>query len=360
MTEQNRAKVYFIPCGHPADEDKLQRQLMQLIREKKLLGFIEAKDLVAVKTHFGEAGSQGYVRPHFFKGLADLIRRKNGKPFLTETSTLYVGQRSNAVDHLQLAYDHGFTPENTDMGIIMADGLLGDEETEVPISGIRYPSVRIATLAVKAQALVLVSHFTGHVASGFGAALKNLGMGLASRRGKLIQHSTATPSIKSKKCTACGMCIRWCPSFAIRIGEEKVAEIDAQKCIGCAECLAVCRFDAVAFNWSETYEALQEKITEHAFGVYETKRGKGLYINFLTRITRDCDCMNRYEPICQDIGILVGLDPVALDAASLDLVESRLGQTLDRVAYDIPIRRQLEHAAKIGFGTPEYHLLTLG
>lgn len=352
--------IQFISCENPADEEKLSRMLMQLIREKKLLNFISAKDMVAVKTHFGEAGSNGFIRPHFLKGLGELIKRKNGKPFLTETSTLYLGRRNNAVDHLQLAYEHGFTPEATGMPIIMADGLFGDEEIDVPISGQRYRNVKIASQAVKAQALVLVSHFTGHVAAGFGAALKNLGMGLASRRGKLIQHSTAKPSIKEKKCTGCGTCIRWCPSSALRLSEGNKAVIDKQKCIGCAECLAVCRFDAVGFNWSESYESLQEKIAEHALGVVETKRNKALYINFLTRITRDCDCMDRYEPICPDIGLLVGSDPVALDAASLDLVEERLGKPLSQIAYQIPMRRQLEHAEKIGFGSTEYELQKFG
>jgi len=144
------------------------------------------------------------------------------------------------------------------------------------------------------------------------------------------------------------------------LSEENKAVIDKQKCIGCAECLAVCRFDAVGFNWSESYESLQEKIAEHALGVVETKRNKALYINFLTRITRDCDCMDRYEPICPDIGLLVGSDPVALDAASLDLVEERLGKPLSQIAYQIPMRRQLEHAEKIGFGSTEYELQKFG
>lgn len=349
--------IHFISCNDPADEDKLNRQLMQLIKEKKLLNFISPKDMVAVKTHFGEAGSDGYVRPHFLAGIGDLIRRKNGLPFLTETSTLYVGRRSNAVDHLHMAYEHGFTPEATGMPIIMADGLYGDEETDIPIKGERYKSVKIATGVVKAQALVLVSHFTGHVVAGFGAALKNLGMGLSSRRGKMIQHSTAKPVIKSKKCSGCSSCVKWCPAGAISMGDDNIALIDQQACIGCGECLAVCRFDAVAYNWSESYEVLQEKITEHALGVVETKRGKGLYINFLTRISKDCDCMSRFEPICPDIGVLVGTDPVALDAASMDLVEERLGAPLSTVSYNIPLRCQLEHAQKIGFGTLEYDLI---
>ena len=130
------------------------------------------------------------------------------------------------------------------MPVIMADGIHGDEEVEVDINGEIYRKVKIASLLSRIQGLIVATHFTGHIVSGFGGALKNMGMGLASRRGKMIQHSTSKPLIKKKKCTACGECIRWCPADAIEFKEGK-AEIDPGLCIGCAECLAVCRFDAV-------------------------------------------------------------------------------------------------------------------
>ncbi|MBN2345473.1 MAG: 4Fe-4S binding protein, partial [Candidatus Aminicenantes bacterium] len=168
--------------------------------------------------------------------------------------------------------------------------------------------------------------------------------------------STATPSVKKKKCTGCGACLAWCPAGAISMAGG-VAGIDRKACIGCAECLTVCRFDAIGYNWAETYERLQRKITEHAWGVAEAKKGRALYINFLTRISKDCDCMGGYHKILPDIGVLLASDPVALDAASLDLVEERAGRPLGALAYDIPCRVQIDHARELGFGNPDYRII---
>ena len=172
----------------------------------------------------------------------------------------------------------------------------------------------------------MVSHFTGHMVAGFGATLKNLGMGCASRKGKLVQHSTAKPEIIIDTCTGCGTCVTWCPQEAIALHDD-VAVIDGKKCIGCGQCLAMCRFDAVQYNWGATYEDLQKKVVEHAMGICSLFSGKSLFINVLTRISKDCDCMgDTYEKILPDIGILVSRDPVALDAASLEMVEKRAGK----------------------------------
>lgn len=348
--------VYWIPVNKGEADRELAPALEDFLKKKKLLDFVRARDMVAVKTHFGEAGTRGFVRPPLLAVLAAAVRLREGLPFLTETSTLYRGRRSNAVDHLELAREHGFTPEATGMQIVMADGLLGDEEVSVPIDGIHFQSVNIAAQVVKSQCLVLVSHFTGHVATGFGGALKNLGMGCSSRRGKLIQHSTARPSIKASKCTACGECVRWCPQDAISLVEGH-AVIDDLRCIGCGECLAVCRFDAVKYNWKETYTNLQEKVVEHAMGVVAGKENRLLCLNFMTRISRDCDCMKGYDQIAPDLGILVSTDPVALDAASLDLLENSTGKSIRQLAHDIPSRAQLDHARKLGFGSTEYKLI---
>jgi len=348
--------VYWIPVTREDADAELAPALEKLLRERGLLDFVSPRDMVPVKTHFGEEGTRGYVRPPCLAVLAAAVRRREGVPFLTETSTLYRGRRSHAVEHLELAREHGFTPEATGMHIVMADGLLGDEEVAVSIPGAHYQEVNIAAQIVKSQCLVLVSHFTGHIMSGFGAALKNLGMGCASRRGKLIQHSTARPSVKAKKCTACGECVRWCPQDAISIQGDH-AVIDDSRCIGCGECLAVCRFHAVNFNWKETNTNLQEKIVEHAMGAVAGKTGRLLCLNFMTRITRDCDCMAGYDPIAPDLGVLISTDPVALDAASLDLFEESTGKSIRQLAYDIPSRAQLDHAKKLGFGSMEYELV---
>jgi uncharacterized Fe-S center protein len=350
--------VNFIPVEDNEPDEEICEKLEAFIKSNDLFSFVQARDMVAFKTHFGEEKAQGFVRPIHFKMMGALARQRQALPFLTDTATLYSGMRNQAVSHIELAQRHGFGFENTGMPLIMADGLTGDEELEVPIPGRIYQKVKIASLIVKAQALVLVSHFTGHLASGFGAALKNMGMGCASRRGKLAQHSTATPSVKRKKCTGCGACIKWCPAQAITLAEG-VARIDKPACIGCAECLTVCRFDAIGYNWSATYEQLQRKIVEHAWGVAAAKKGKAVYINFLNRISKDCDCMGGYQKIVPDIGVLVSRDPVALDAASLDLVEKRAGKPLTALAYDIPHRVQIDYAREIGFGNPDYRIVQI-
>jgi len=350
-------KVYLIEAAGNERDRSLCSRLNDLIEAEALLDCIADQDITAVKTHFGESKKLGYVRPLYLKMLGEAIRSRGGMPFLTETSTLYKGNRSDAIRHIAHAHSQGFTPAATGMPIIMADGLFGDEECIVPIEGRIYSSVHLAALFAKCNALVVVSHFTGHLAAGFGATLKNIGMGCASRKGKLAQHSTAKPKIVKKKCTGCGTCIRWCPQDAIALDDKKAA-IDSGRCIGCGECLAMCRFDAVKFDWGATYEDLQKKIVEHALGICSLFPAKSLFINVLTRISKDCDCMGHtFKKIAPDIGILVSRDAVALDAASLDLVEERAGKSLPQLAYDIPCRFQLDYAAELDFGRREYTLV---
>lgn len=352
-----KEKVYFIPVPDPVDDSFACALLEKLIVTEDLFGFVADRDMVAVKTHFGEGRKTGHVRASYLQMIGRLIGEKQGQPFLTETQTLYKGNRSNAVSHLNHAVAQGYSYAETGMPIVMADGLFGDEETEVAVPGKLYTSVKLASGIVKANAMVVVSHFTGHLATGFGCALKNLGMGCSSRRGKMIQHSTAKPKIKAKACTKCGACVEWCPASAIAM-QDKSALIDSAKCIGCGQCLAVCRFDAVAYNWGSTYEDLQKKVVEHAWGVALGKKNKMICVNFLTRISKDCDCMTSYDRIVPDIGIVVSRDPVAADAASIDLVEERTGKKLSSMAYDIPYRLQVDYAREIGFGSPGYELIT--
>ena len=352
-----RNKVYFIEAADKEADELLCNRLKQLIEQENLLGNIVEMDITAVKTHFGESGKLGYVRPVFLKMLGEAIKGQGGVPFLTETSTLYKGNRSDAIRHIGHAHSQGFDYGTTGMPIIMADGLFGDEETVVSIKGKLFSSVHLAALFAKCNALVTVSHFTGHLAAGFGASLKNLGMGCASRKGKMAQHSTAKPSINLEKCTGCATCEQWCPQEAISM-ESDIAVIDSTLCIGCGQCLAMCRFDAVKYNWGATYEELQKKVVEHAMGICSLFPGKSLFINVLTRISKNCDCMgDTFEQILPDIGILVSNDPVALDAASLQLVEERAGKPLSQMAHDIPYRFQLDYARELGFGSFDYELI---
>lgn len=349
------SKVYCIKSENSTDE-MLAEKLSSLIAGQDLFAFIEPRDMVAVKTHFGESDKSGYPRPVILNKIGSIIKSKGALPFLTETSTLYSGNRNNAIIHIEHAMRQGFGYEHTGMPIIMADGLLGDQELDVSINGRIFNSVKIAELIVKSQGFVCVSHFTGHLMAGFGAAIKNMGMGCASRRGKMVQHSTVKPQVDPAKCVKCGQCVTWCPEQAVSMTRDG-ALINAEKCIGCGECLAVCRFDAVMFNWGATYEELQKRIVEHAMGVHNCTAGKNIYINILTRISKDCDCMPVYENICPDIGILVSNDPVAVDAASLDLVEKFTLRKMTSLAYDIPYRFQVDYAAELGLGSSRYELV---
>jgi uncharacterized Fe-S center protein len=354
------AKVYFIRADDNEKDERLCRRLEGLIRDEDLLGFVADRDITAVKTHFGESPDLGFVRPVYIRMLGEMIRGAGGLPYLTETSTLYKGNRDNAVKHIAHAHAQGFDFAATGMPIIMADGLFGDEECDVPIDGKLYRSVHVAALFAKCNALVVLSHFTGHMGTGFGATLKNLGMGCASRKGKMVQHSTAKPMINERACTGCGVCAEWCPEEAISLVDEK-AGIDGEKCVGCGECLAMCRFDAVRYNWGATYEDLQKKVVEHAMGVTALHREKSLFVNIVTRVSKDCDCVGgSFEKIVPDVGILVSGDPVAVDAASLDLVEKSGGKALGRLAHDIPTRVQLDYARELGFGSAAYELVESG
>lgn len=314
-------------------------------------------DLVAVKTHFGEAGNTTYLHPLIVKGLVDKLKQGGTKPFLTETSTLYRGKRSNASDHLQLAHDHGFGFEEMGVPVVMADGLFGDAEVPVRIDGTHFESVSVARDITRVRGVLMLSHFKGHMITGIGGALKNLAMGLASRRGKLRQHSTMKPRIDRNACTGCGSCVRWCPQDAIEMVDDR-ALIHTEGCIGCGECYTVCGFSAVKINFGRESDDLQEYMAEHAAGVVQAVEGHILYFNFLINITKHCDCMNGGPRIAPDIGILAGENPATVDKASLDLFERFTGGSFAEAAHpQIDPLVQIRHAVSLGLGDLEYDLV---
>jgi len=353
----SREKVFIINLPPDESLQLINEKVQKVLRSENLLGFVNRQDWVAVKTHFGEEKTRGFIPPVFFKMIREELVRQGARPFLTETATLYKGRRSQAPDHIKLAQDHGFTVRNTGLPIIMADGLLGDEEVSVEIPGKHYRKVNIAALFQKVQGVVLVSHFTGHIQTGYGAAIKNMGMGCASRKGKMEQHSSMNPRIDLSRCTGCMDCASWCPVEAISEHQGK-ARIDRETCYGCGQCLVVCRFDAVGYNWGKGIRQLQESCVEYALGLYHLLKGKMIFINFLTRITKDCDCMRgKYQPVTDDIGVLLSRDPAAIDAASIDLVMKRSGGKFRKNSYDIDSHFQIDHCRRLKFGNPDYQLL---
>lgn len=333
--------------------------MRQLLHAIKFDNHFKEKDLCAIKVHVGEAGCKTFMDPLLIAEAVKVIKAAKAIPFITDTAVLYRSRRSNAPQHIELATEHGFDIEGTGAPFFPADGLFGTQEVVIPIPNCtHYQQVRIASAVIETTFLVVFSHVTGHLGTGMGATLKNLGMGCSSRKGKLSQHSTMTPKVKENKCTDCQECIEWCPENAIS-DPEGVAVIDKQLCIGCGQCLAVCRFDAIAYNWKVSANELQERMVEHAFGVLQRKRHSCIFFNIMVKMTKDCDCLgDAGKPVLPDIGILASTDPVAIDQAALDLIAAETGNPLASFAYPaITGEHQVCYAEKLGLGNRTYDLI---
>ncbi len=353
-----------------------------LLDRADLKGKVREKDLVAIKLHFGEKGNTAYVRPIFLRRVVDRVKQYKGKPFLTDTNTLYTGARSEAVSHLNTAVENGFAESVVNAPILIADGLRGNSAVQVRIDKPIFKTVSIAREIYMTDALITVTHFKGHELSGFGGALKNLGMGCASREGKLSQHSTISPQVNRKACKGCETCLRWCAQDAISMLSLKSgvetkrghALIDPKKCMGCGECILTCPSGAIEIQWNESIPIFQKKMVEYAYGAVQKKKGKVLYLNFLTQISPACDCYGYSDaPIVSDIGILSSEDPVAIDQASIDLVNGEAGNRSSkltgawnpgedkfRAVYpEVDWNIQLAYAEEIGMGTRKYELIKI-
>jgi uncharacterized Fe-S center protein len=350
--------LYFAPLG---DNPPLAEQVAALKKILNAAGYenlIEPRDFVAIKTHIGEKNNTTHVKPELIKAIVEASRVKTGNVFLTETSTLYKGERANAVNHILHAQRHGFGIDQVGAPFIPADGLTGGAEIEVTINGELERSVKIAREIALVDVLVAVSHPTGHGGTGLGACLKNLGMGLASRAGKLRQHSSIKPRVMPGQCRFCKKCVKWCPEQAIVESNQK-AKVLLEKCIGCGECFTVCRYDAIEYNWGIGSERLQKSMAEHAYGAIKDKMNKCLFINVLIDMTLDCDCVNiNQTKFIPDVGILASRDPVAVDKATLDLTAKANPGNLSEMAYpNLNPLIQLQHGVKIGMGEMEYRLI---
>jgi uncharacterized Fe-S center protein len=353
-----------------------------LLDRADLKGKIREKDLVAIKLHFGEKGNTAYVRPIFLRRVVDRVKQYKGKPFLTDTNTLYTGARSEAVSHLNTAIENGFAESVVNAPILIADGLRGNSAMKVRIDKPIFKTVSIAHGIDTADVLISVTHFKGHELSGFGGTLKNLGMGCASREGKLSQHSNISPQVKKKACKGCETCLSWCAQEAISMrplpsgveAKHSTAFIDPKKCIGCGECILSCPSGAIQIQWNESIPIFQKKMAEHAYGAVQKKKGKALYLNFLIQVTPACDCYGYSDtPIVNDIGILSSEDPVAIDQASVDLVNREEGNRSSKIPKnwepegdkfraiypEVDWSIQLAYGEEIGLGTRKYELIKI-
>ncbi|MFA6035052.1 MAG: DUF362 domain-containing protein, partial [Myxococcota bacterium] len=313
------SKVYFSSSRASSKLNGIKK-LERLFNRAGLGSLFGRGDRTAVKVHWGEPGNTAFVAVPFVRKLTSLVAATGARPFVTDTNTLYTGMRHDAIINIEAAAMNGFTRESMGAPVIVADGLVGADAVPVPVNGRFVKEAKIAGAIHHAQAMLVVSHFKGHVLFSFGAAIKNLGMGCATSAGKHVLHCDVKPTVDKKLCRGDSICIRHCPAKCISLDGDMKAVIDHERCIGCGECVVVCPERAMPVNWKASSEALQGKTAEYALAAVQNKPGKVGYVNFLTRITTDCDCADWSDnPLVQDIGYLASTDPVAIDQASIDL-----------------------------------------
>jgi len=367
-----KSKVYFTNLRTKPGYNLLDK--LQKLVDVAGIKNIDFKDkFVAIKIHFGEPGNLSYIRPNYAARIVKLVKELGGKPFLTDSNTLYSGRRHNAIDHIESAMENGFNPISVGCNLIIADGLKGGDYREIPIHQKHCKTAKIGSAIADSDVIISMTHFKGHEMTGFGGTLKNLGMGSGSVGGKLEMHSASKPFMKHNKCVACGKCIQNCLHEAISFDENKKATIDYDKCVGCGQCVAVCRFGSATIKWNESADSANEKIAEYTYAVIKDK--PNFHISFIMNVSPNCDCSPENDvAIVPDIGIAASFDPVALDQACVDMVNEATAlyatelsdnhyhegdDKFSNIHPDTNWKVGIDHAKAIGFGTDEYEIVTV-
>ena len=363
------SKVYFSDLRVPAGKSLLVK-LKELLLAAGMGEIDFAHKYAAIKIHFGEPGNVSYIRPNYAKVVADLVTELGGRPFLTDCNTLYVGRRKNALDHISSAYENGFSPFSTGCHVLIGDGLKGTDEVRLPIPGGELlEEARIGRAIMDADVFISLNHFKGHECTGFGGALKNIGMGCGSRAGKMAMHSSGKAAADPGVCINCGICAAVCAHDAQEF-DTGVCIIDPEKCVGCGMCLGVCPVDAIYAPEDSANDLLNMKIAEYTKAVLHNR--PNFHINLVMNVSPFCDCHDYNDaPIVPDLGLFASFDPVALDIACADAVNAQkpvLNSFLGEAAHtngdhftdmfpDTSWRIGLAHAEKLGIGTMDYTLV---
>lgn len=374
-----KAKVYFTDFRTPYGGDTMPGKLKKLIRKAGIDQLNLDGQFVAIKIHFGELGNVSYLRPNYARAVVDVVKELGGKPFLTDCNTLYPGSRKNALEHLYCAWENGFTPLTVGCPILIGDGLKGTDDIEVPVRGGEYvKNAKIGRAVMDADVIISMTHFKGHETTGFGGALKNLGMGCGSRAGKKEQHNNGKAYVQQEICRGCRRCMRECANDGLVFDPEtRKMHVDKEHCVGCGRCVGACNFDAIDFEDPNSNQMLNYRIAEYAKAVVDGR--PQFHISLVMDISPNCDChVENDAPILPDVGMFASFDPLALDQACVDacmkcepLPNSQLGEHMrdphfvdhhDHFTNSTPESEWqscLSHAEKIGLGTRDYELIRL-
>ena len=377
--KNKKAQVYCTDFRTKAFGDGLPTKLQKLMK-KAGIGQIDMDGkFVAIKMHFGELGNVSYLRPNYARAVVDVVKKLGGKPFLTDCNTMYPGSRKNALEHLYCAWENGFTPLTVGCPILIGDGLKGTDDIAVPVVGGEYvQAARIGRAIMDADVFISLTHFKGHEMTGFGGAIKNIGMGCGSRAGKTEQHSGGKASIDPAKCRGCQKCLKECANDALSFdARTKKTRVIEENCVGCGRCLGACNFDAIAFTNFAANELLNRRMAEYTKAVVDGR--PCFHVSLVVDVSPNCDCHGENDvPILPDLGMFASFDPLALDQACVDaclqappLPGSQLAANLakrgfvdhhDHFTNSTPAsewRTCLEHAEKIGLGTRAYELVRM-
>lgn len=374
-----KAKVYFTDFRTVAFGDGLPAKLKKLIKTAGIGQIDMDGKFAAIKLSFGELGNISYLRPNYAKAVADVVKELGGKPFLTDCNTMYPGRRKNALEHLECAWENGFTPLTVGCPILIGDGLKGTDDIAVPVVGGEYvKEARIGRAVMDADVFISLTHFKGHEMTGFGGTIKNIGMGCGSRAGKTDQHSSGKPHINQDLCRGCRRCLRECANSALVFdAASKKMSVNQENCVGCGRCLGSCNFDAILFDNDTANELLNCRMAEYTKAVVDGR--PCFHISLVVDVSPFCDCHGENDvPILPNLGMFASFDPLALDQACVDaclkaapLPGSHLYDNMsspdfvdhhDHFTNSSPNSEWLtclEHSVKIGLGTREYDLIVV-
>ena len=374
----SKSKVFFTDFRTKIYGESMPHKLQRLIKEAGIGNIDMDGKTVAIKMHFGELGNISFLRPNYARAVVDVVKELGGNPFLTDCNTLYPGSRKNALEHLNCAWQNGFTPLTVGCPVIIADGLKGTDDIEVPVEGEYCKTARIGHAIMDADIFISLSHFKGHEETGFGGCLKNIGMGCGSRAGKAHMHNHGTPTIDQDKCRGCRRCQRECANSGLQYDETKhKMSINENNCLGCGRCLGACNFDAISFKQSNANEVLDAKIAEYTKAVITGR--DNFHVSLIVDVSPYCDCHGENDaPILPNIGMFASFDPIALDQACADaclaakpIENSVLGDNMKSDCFEdhhdhfknttpeSEWKSQLSHGEKIGLGSREYELVVI-